>query len=66
MLSVLRQRQIENIDIINVLLRGSLREAEYENGEWRHKVWTGSFTVVVSLADDGKMLNVCTCWRNRT
>jgi hypothetical protein len=27
------ERKIENIDIINVLLRGRVREAEYENGE---------------------------------
>ena len=59
------QRKIENIDIINVLQRGKVREAEFENGEWRHQVWTASFTVVGSLEDDGTMLNVCTCWRNQ-
>jgi hypothetical protein len=59
------ERKIENIDIINVVQRGKVREAEYENGEWRHQVWTAKFTVVVSLEDDGTMLNVCTCWRNQ-
>lgn len=59
------ERKIENLDIINVVQRGKVREAEYENGEWRHQVWTAKFTVVVSLEDDGTMLNVCTCWRNQ-
>jgi hypothetical protein len=60
------ERKIENVDIINVLLRGRAREAESENGEWRHQVWTATFTVVVSLEDDGTLLNVCTCWRNQS
>jgi hypothetical protein len=59
------ERKIESVDIINVLQRGKVREAEFENGEWRHQVWTARFTVVVSLEDDATMLNVCTCWRNQ-
>ncbi len=59
------ERKIENIDIINVLQRGKVREAANENGEWRYQVWTARFTVVISLDDDGTMLNVCTCWRNQ-
>ena len=59
------ERNIENIDIINVLQRGKVREAEFENGEWQHRVWTARFTVAVALEDDGAMLNVSTCWRNQ-
>ncbi len=59
------ERRIENIDVINVLQRGKAREGEYENGEWRHQVWTARFTVVVSFEANGTMLNVCTCWRNQ-
>lgn len=59
------ERTITRQDVMNTLRAGIVDEAEYENGEWRHRVRTASFTVIVCFPEDeGLLLAACTCWRN--
>jgi hypothetical protein len=59
------ERSLEKADVLNVLERGRVREAEWENGQWRHHVWTAKITVVVAFPEDKELtLLVVTCWRN--
>lgn len=59
------KRRLERADVLNVLERGKAREAEWENGQWRHHVWTAKITVVVAFPEDKEStLLVVTCWRN--
>jgi len=46
-----------------VTRQGIVEEAEWEQGEWRHWVRTGTFTVVVAFPEE-MLLAVVTCWRN--
>lgn len=58
------QRNIQRLDVMNVLLRGKVDEAELENGEYRYRVWTLKFTVIVAFPEDEEtVLVVITCWR---
>jgi hypothetical protein len=60
----MKQRHMTMMDCQNVLMRGQVPEAEYENGNWRHQVHTKKMTVVVVLLSEVRLL-VVTCWRNR-
>ncbi len=56
------ERNLQRLDLVNVLRGGSVQEAEWENGEWRHHVKTPRITVIVSFPED-MLLKVITCWR---
>jgi hypothetical protein len=56
------ERKLQRLDVLNVLRAGVVREAEWENGEWRHHVETPRINVVVSFPED-LLLKVITCWR---
>ena len=48
---------------VNQVLRGGwLQEAEWENGEWRYRVNTSQFVVVVAFVNETQ-LRVVTAWR---
>jgi hypothetical protein len=49
------------VDAINVIRGGVYREAEWENGGWRHQVQTQRFTVVIEF-DSATDLIVITAW----
>lgn len=57
------ERSISYMDVMNPLRAGIVEEAEWENGEWRHRVRTPRFTVIVTFVED-LLLATCTCWRN--
>jgi hypothetical protein len=59
----MHERSLQRLDVQNVLRAGIVREAEWENGEWRHRVETPRITVVVSFPEE-MLLKVVTCWRN--
>lgn len=56
------ERRLQRLDVMNVLRGGVVREAEWENGEWRHHVETPRILVIVSFPED-MLLKVITCWR---
>ncbi len=51
-------------DVLNVLRGGVVDEAEWENGEWRHRVHTQKIWVVVSILTVDEQL-VITAWKIR-
>lgn len=56
--------QIETPDIVNVLRGGWVEEAEWENREWRYRVQTQKFCVVVSFPLENEV-RVITAWRKK-
>ena len=56
------ERRLQRLDVMNILRAGVVREAEWENGEWRHHVETQSICVVVSFPEE-LLLKVVTAWR---
>lgn len=56
------KRRLQRLDVMNVLRGGVVREAEWENGEWRHHVETPRIAVIVSFSED-MLLKVISCWR---
>jgi len=69
---------LSDLDAVNVLRGGVVREAEWENGSWRHRVETSRMVFVavfdpeltVMPADDDDVgdveLVLVTGWRNRS
>lgn len=51
-------------DAINVLRAGVVDPAEWENGDWRYRVHTPRFCVVVAF-DSETLAIVVTAWRKR-
>lgn len=60
----MKKDRIETTDIVNVLRGGWVEEAEWENREWRHRVHTQKFCVVVSFPIENEV-RVITAWRER-
>lgn len=58
----LKERKISMIDCENVLRAGTVKEAEFENGAWRHHVVTGKLAVIVEFLSESEIL-VVTAWR---
>jgi hypothetical protein len=56
------QRRLQRLDVMNVLRAGVVREAEWENGEWRHQIETQAICVVISFPEE-MLLKVVTAWR---
>ena len=56
------ERKLQRLDVMNTLRAGIVREAEWENGEWRHHVETPNICVVVSFPEE-LLLKVVTAWR---
>lgn len=56
------KEKLNTVDCINVMRGGTVDPPEFENGEWRYRVWTSKITVVVSLVDNSR-LRVVTAWR---
>ncbi len=54
----------QTIDAVNVIRAGVYREAEWENGGWRHQASTPRFTVVVQF-ESALQLIVVTGWAKR-
>ena len=55
---------LSEADLLNVLRGGVVDEAEWENGEWRHRVHTQNIWAVVSIETTSEQL-VITAWRVR-
>lgn len=53
---------IDQLDVTNVLRCGNVSEAEMENGEWRYRVTTQKFCVVVQFEAEDELLLITT-WR---
>lgn len=53
---------IDMMDVTNVLRCGVVEEAEMENGEWRYRVRTQKFCVVVQFEAEDEILLITT-WR---
>jgi DNA-binding transcriptional regulator YiaG len=60
----LKKHRMTMVDCENVLRGGLVAEAEWENGAWRHHVYTGRFTVVVQFLSEEHLL-VVTAWRKQ-
>ena len=60
----LRKHRMSMLDCENVLRGGSVAEAEWENGAWRHRVSTNRFEVVVQFLAEDHLL-IVTAWRLR-
>jgi hypothetical protein len=58
----LKKHRMSMLDCENVLRGGAVAEAEWENGAWRHHVYTNRFTVVVQFLSESHLL-VVTAWR---
>ena len=43
---------LTDVDVVNVLRGGVVREPEFENGEWRHRVETQRMVFVVTFAPE--------------
>lgn len=54
----------QTIDAVNVIRAGGYSEAEWENGEWRHRASTPRFTVVLQF-ESARQLIVITGWSKR-
>ena len=40
---------LTDVDVVNVLRGGTVREAEFENGSWRHRVDTPKMVFIVTF-----------------
>jgi hypothetical protein len=60
----LAKDQMIEQDAINVLRAGRFDPAEWENGDWRYRVHTQRFCVVVAF-DSETLAVVVTAWRKR-
>lgn len=58
----LEKHGMSTVDCLNVLRGGTVKEAEYESGEWRYRVHTGKMAVVVRFEDDTELM-IVTAWR---
>lgn len=56
---------IDMLDVTNVLRAGIVEEPEYENGDWRYRVRTQKFCVVIAFEADDALV-VVTVWRLRS
>jgi voltage-gated potassium channel Kch len=48
--------KLTDVDIVNVLRGGVVREAEFENGGWRYRVETAKIVVVITLNDEPEIM----------
>lgn len=53
---------VEMTDVVNVLRGGTVEDPEWENGEWRYRVRTGKFSVIIAFSDEDE-LTIVTVWR---
>ena len=60
--ALLKARHLTTMDVENVLMRGRVGEAEWENGAWRYPVYTNKIHVVVEFSTEDELL-VITAWR---
>jgi hypothetical protein len=47
---------LTDVDAVNVLRAGIVREAEWENGSWRHRIETARMVFVVTIDPDPDMV----------
>ncbi|MFH0900949.1 MAG: DUF4258 domain-containing protein [Pseudomonadota bacterium] len=55
---------LTTVDIANVIRGGTVDEAEWENGNWRHRVRTARIETVVAFRSDTALV-VVTAWRRQ-
>jgi hypothetical protein len=60
----LKKHHMSMVDCENVLRGGAVAEAEWENGVWRHHVFTSHFTAVVQFLSESHLL-IVTAWRHQ-
>ncbi|HTE54168.1 MAG TPA: hypothetical protein VK698_25110 [Kofleriaceae bacterium] len=58
----LAKDEMTTVDAVNVLRAGTVREAEWENGSWRHRCETRRFCIVFEFESEEECL-VVTGWR---
>ncbi len=58
----LKKHRISMLDVDNVLRKGRVGEAEWENGCWRYPVFSNKFHVVVQFESEEELL-IVTAWR---
>jgi hypothetical protein len=58
----LRQQHMVMSEVLSALRNGTVDEAEWENGSWRHRVRTSRLVVVVAFASESELALVTT-WR---
>ena len=51
-------------DALNVLRAGIVREAEWENGEWRYHVETPRMTFIIAFESETTLI-IVTAWRRK-
>lgn len=61
LLSNMKKRGILATEIVTTLRGGVVGPAEYENGSWRHQIYTARIVVVVTFPLEGTV--VITAWR---
>jgi hypothetical protein len=60
----LEKDDLTTVDATNVLRGGWSDPAEWENGEWRYRIHTGTMCVVVSFPAEDRV-RVVTAWRKK-
>lgn len=59
----MQERNINNLDCVNVLRGGAVEEGECCNGSWRYRVWSPKMSVVIRFESESE-LEIVTAWRN--
>ena len=63
-LEELKKDGLTTDDAARALRAGSWKEAEWENGAWRHQVHAADYVVVAEFVEELKLL-VITAWRKK-
>jgi hypothetical protein len=53
---------LSNVDVENVLRGGVASEGEWENGQWRYRMYTQRIVVVIAFRSTERLV-VITAWR---
>lgn len=60
----LAKDDLSMVDVDNVLRGGVASEGEWENGQWRYRMYTQRIEVVIAFRSPGRLV-VITAWRNQ-
>jgi hypothetical protein len=58
----MRADELAKVDVENVLRGGVASEGEWENGQWRYRMYTQRIAVVIAFRSPGRLV-VITAWR---
>lgn len=58
----MKERNLTNVDCVNILRAGVVQEAEEVKGSWRYQVYTPKMCAVVRFESESE-LEIVTAWR---